>query len=156
MSGPQDTTARQGLRFLIAGAGNTLFGIADTFLWTWLLIRVDPAHPALMTSAATLLSTVINISVSFLSYKLFVFRTRGHYLSEYARSLLIYLPSLLLSTLAVGPLAALLSRWLPDKHLAPYAAQGVIVAIAVVPQFVGHKRFTFARRQPAAIQDESQ
>lgn len=135
----------EALRFLIAGAGNTLFGIADTFFCTWLLVRLNPAHPAVMTSAATLVSTVVNITVSFLSYKWFVFRSKGHYLAEYGRSMLIYLPSLLVSMTAVGPLAAMFAHWLPRPKLAPYAAQACIVAVAVVPQFIGHKKFTFRK-----------
>lgn len=146
MSAPENSTAREGLRFLVAGAGNTLFGIADTFFCTWLFVHLVPAHQAVMTSVATFVSTIINITVSFLSYKWFVFCSKGHYLAEYGRSFAIYLPSLALSMAAVGPLATLFSHWLPDPKLAPYAAQACIVAVAVVPQFIGHKRFTFRKR----------
>lgn len=139
--------AGEALRFLVAGACNTLFGIADTFFFTWLLIRLNPAHPAVMTSAATLVSTMLNITVSFFSYKWFVFRSKGNSLGEYGRSMLVYLPSLLVSMTAVGPLAAVLAHWLPRPRLAPYAAQACIVAVAIVPQFLGHKKFTF--RKPA-------
>ena len=138
--------AGEGARFLVAGAGNTLFGIADTFFCTWVLVRALPAHPALMSMLATLLSTVVNISVSFLTYKYFVFRSRGNTLAEYGRSLLIYLPSLALSMLAVGPLAIMFAHWLPRPQLAPYAAQACIVAVAILPQFLGHKHFTFRKR----------
>lgn len=138
----------EALRFLIAGAGNTLFGIADTFFFTWLCVHAVPVHAALATSVATLFSTVINISVSFLTYKLFVFRTEGNYLREYSRSLLIYLPSLLVSIVAVAPLAAVLAHWLPRPRFAPYAAQACIVAVAVIPQFLGHKNITFRKQVP--------
>lgn len=145
MSLKDKQTAREGARFLVAGAANTLFGIADTFFWTWLLVRGFPGRPATMTMLATLVSTVLNITVSFLSYKLFVFRSSGNYLREYGRSLLIYLPSLALSILAVGPLALVFARWLPRPQLAPYAAQACIVAVAILPQFLGHKHFTFRK-----------
>ena len=138
----------EALRFLIAGAGNTLFGIADTFFFTWVCVHLLPAHLALATSAATLLSTVVNITVSFLTYKRFVFRTEGNYLREYSRSLLIYLPSLLISMVAVAPLAAVLAHWLPRPGSAPYVAQACIVAVAVVPQFLGHKNITFRKQVP--------
>ena len=138
----------EALRFLIAGASNTLFGIADTFLCTWIFVHLNPAHAALMTSAATFVSTMINIVISFLTYKWFVFHTEGNYLREYSRSLLIYLPSLLLSMLAVAPLAAVLAHWLPRPALAPYAAQACIIAVAIVPQFLGHKNITFRKKTP--------
>lgn len=141
----------EALRFLIAGGGNTLFGIADTFFFTWLCVHVAPAHVALATSVAVLLATVVNISVSFLTYKWFVFQTKGNYLREYSRSWLIYLPSLLLSMVAVAPLAALLAHWLPRPSLAPYAAQACIIAVAVVPQFLGHKNITFKKTAPVPV-----
>lgn len=136
----------EALRFLIAGASNTLFGITDTFLLTWLFVHLRPAHAATMTSAAAFVSTCINITVSFLTYKWFVFRTQGNYWQEYSRSFVVYVPSLLLSTFAVGPLAALLAHWLPRPTFAPYAAQACIIAVAIVPQFLGHKNITFRKK----------
>lgn len=136
----------EALRFLIAGASNTLFGVADTFALTWLFVHARPDHSAAMTSAAAFVSTCINITVSFLTYKWFVFRTKGNYLREYSRSFLVYVPSLLLSTFAVGPLAALLAHWLPRPALAPYVAQACIIAVAIVPQFLGHKNITFRKK----------
>lgn len=138
----------EALRFLVAGAGNTLFGITDTFFFTWLCVHLAPTHAALATSVATLFSTMVNITVSFLTYKRFVFRTEGNYVREYSRSLLIYLPSLLISMVAVAPLAAVLAHWLPRPKLAPYAAQACIVAVAVIPQFLGHKNITFRKQLP--------
>ena len=136
----------EALRFLIAGGGNTLFGIADTFLLTWVCIHAQPERAALMTSVAAFVSTCVNITVSFLTYKWFVFRTKGNYWREYSRSFLVYVPSLLLSTFAVGPLAAVLQHWLPRPALAPYAAQACIIAVAIVPQFLGHKNITFRKK----------
>jgi len=103
----------EALRFLIAGGSNTLFGIADTFFFTWLFTHALPAHLELGITLATLIATVTNITVSFLTYKWFVFRTDGNYLREYARSFVVYGPSLLL-TLALAPLlATILKHALP-------------------------------------------
>ena len=136
----------EALRFLMAGASNTLFGMLDTFFLTWLFVRVRPDHAATMTRVASLVSMSINITVSFLTYKWFVFHTKGNYWREYRRSFVVYVPSLLLSTFAVGPLAALLQRWLPRPELAPYAAQAIIITVAIVPQFLGHKNITFRKK----------
>ncbi len=136
----------EAMRFLVAGASNTIFGITDTFVLTWLFVPMRPDHAATMTSVAAFVSTCINITVSFLTYKWFVFCTKGNYWSEYRRSFLVYVPSLLLSTFAVGPLAALLTHWLPRPALAPYAAQACIIAIAIVPQFLGHRNVTFRKK----------
>lgn len=136
----------EGLRFLLAGASNTLLGMADTFLLTWVFIRLRPDHAATMTSVAAAVSMCVNITISFLTYKWFVFHTKGNYWREYSRSFVVYVPSLLLSTFAVGPLAALLAHWLPRASLAPYAAQACIIAVAIVPQFLGHKKITFRKK----------
>ena len=147
MAGLKDRIPRgEALRFLIAGGGNTLFGIANTFLLTWLFVHLRPDRTGTMTSVAAFVSTCINITVSFLTYKWFVFRSRGNYWQEYSRSFLVYVPSLLLSTFAVGPLAAVLAHWLPRPALAPYAAQACIIAVAIIPQFLGHKNITFKKK----------
>ncbi len=136
----------EALRFLLAGGGNTLFGLVDTFAMTYVCVHLDPSHAALMTSVATLLSTVVNITVSFFSYKWFVFRSKGNTLAEYGRSFAVYGPSLLISVFAAGPMAAGLAHWMPQPRFAPYVAQAIIVAVAIVPQFLGHKKFTFKKQ----------
>lgn len=140
------------LRFLVAGAGNTLFGIADTFFWTWFFLYLRPGQPGLMASAATIVSTVINITVSFSSYKLFVFKSKGNVLHEYLRSLLVYLPSIALSAVLVAPLTTMFRHIAATSRLAPYAAQACIVAGSIVFSFVGHKYFTFKKNEaPPAV-----
>jgi putative flippase GtrA len=134
------------LRFLIAGGCNTIFGIADTLLMTWLFIHLLPSRTVLMTSVAMAISTVINITVSFLSYKIFVFRAHGHYIEEYLRSLLVYLPALVISTTAVAPLTILLRHLLTRPLLAPYVAQGGVVLFSMVTSFLGHKHITFRKK----------
>ena len=118
----------EALRFLVAGGGNTLFGLVDTFAMTFVCVHLNPSHAALMTSVATLLSTVINT------------------LPEYLRSFVVYGPSLLISVFAAGPMAAGLAHWMPQPRFAPYVAQAIIVAVAIVPQFLGHKKFTFKKQ----------
>lgn len=133
------------LRFLIAGGFNTLFGLADTMACTWLLLHLRPEQPKLMTSAAVIVSTVINISVSFITYKLFVFRTRGNALKEYLRSLLVYLPNLVISAVLIAPITALFLHIQLTHQYAPYVAQAILVAGSVIFSFLGHKHITFRK-----------
>lgn len=133
------------LRFLIAGAGNTLFGVADTFFCTWLLLHIRPGQPKLMATIAIVVSTIINITVSFFSYKLFVFRSKGKALPEYLRSLLVYLPSMAISAVLAAPLTGMFQHIAATAKFAPYAAQACIVAGSVVFSFIGHKYFTFKK-----------
>ncbi|MBS1815615.1 MAG: GtrA family protein [Acidobacteria bacterium] len=140
--------AGEKLRFLIAGAFNTLFGMADTFACTWLFLYLRPGQPKLMTSAATVVSTVLNITVSFFSYKFFVFRTRGNAIPEYLRSLLVYLPNIAISVLLVVPLTGFFLHLQSTHAYAPYVAQACIVVGSIIFSFLGHKHFTFRKREP--------
>ena len=136
------------LRFLIAGAFNTLFGMASTFACTWLFLHFRPDQPKLMASAATVVSTVLNITVSFFSYKLFVFRTHGNAVPEYLRSLLVYLPNIVISVVLVAPLTGFFLHLQSTHAYAPYAAQACIVLGSIIFSFLGHKHFTFRKKNP--------
>src|ERR1700759_2957642 len=64
------------LRYLVVGAWNTLFGYGCFFLLVRLFLRLLPTQPGLAASIALAFATVINVTVSFLGYKWFVFRTQ--------------------------------------------------------------------------------
>lgn len=136
----------QSVRFLVAGGFNTLFGVADTLLMLKLLLSIAPAQPKLMGTAAMALSSALNIAVSFLTYKWFVFCTRGNYLQEYLRSLTIYLPSLALNTLLVAPLSVVFKRWTGYEHASVYMAMGTILSFTIVFSFFGHKHISFKQK----------
>jgi len=138
----------QSFRFLVIGGCNTLFGIADTFVLLKVLLMMRPGEPKLMGTVAMAGSSIINIAFSFLTYKWFVFQTKGNYLREYLRSLTIYLPSLALNTLLVAPLAALLKRWTGYERGSVYMAMGAILVCTITFSFFGHKHVSF-RSKPA-------
>jgi putative flippase GtrA len=133
----------QSIRFLVVGGCNTLFGIADSLLLLKLFLLLEPAQPKWMGTTAMGVSSLINIGFSFLTYKWFVFRTKGNYGREYLRSLTIYLPSLAVSTLLVAPLAALLHRWTGYDRGSVYIAIGLIISFTIVFGFFGHKHVSF-------------
>lgn len=134
---------RQLVRYLLTGAWNTLFGYGCFFLMVRLFVRLMPAQPSLGASIASVVATVINITVSFLGYKWFVFRTRGNYWIEYRRSMIVYLPSLFLNAVAIAPLTAAL-RLMPHlRTQAPYIAGALIIGFTVIVSFFGHKHISF-------------
>ena len=135
----------ESVRFLAIGGFNTLFGVADSLVMVKLMLLIVPTQPKTMGTVAIAISSVLNIGVSFLTYKWFVFRTKGNYLKEYLRSLLIYLPNLAASTLAVAPLTTLLRRWIGQEKAAVYAAIGIIVIAGIIFSFFGHKNVTFRK-----------
>ena len=131
------------MRYLVVGAWNSLFGYGCFFLILRLFLHLSPTQPALTASIALVFATIINITVSFLGYKWFVFRTKGNYLREYRRSLLVYLPSLILNAVAIAPLTALLRLAPHLKTQAPYVAGALLAGFTVILNFFGHKHISF-------------
>lgn len=136
----------QFLRYLLVGGWNTLFGYATYAVFTALLMpRVRFGY--ILASA---FSSVINITVSYLGYKVFVFKTKGNYLAEWLRCLAVYgsgmLPGLLLLPLIVGTLHYLFH----SKSSAPYVAGALLTGVGVLYSFFGHKHFTFRVPSDAA------
>lgn len=136
----------QFLRYITVGVWNTVFGYACFALLTWLFIHLFPARPAMMTSIAYVSSAFVNISVSFLGYKWFVFRTKGNYLLEYLRSFSVYLPTLAINAAAIVPLTVLLRRTTPFPQEAPYVAGAILLVITVVLSFLGHRHISFRQK----------
>jgi len=146
----QHIPSGQLIRYLLVGAWNTLFGYGCFFLFARLFLHLMPSQPSLAASVASVVATVANITVSFTGYKLFVFRTKGNFLLEYARSFLVYLPTLVLSAVAIAPLTALLHRLLPlHAPQAPYIAGAILAFVTVVISFFGHKHISFRDRPTA-------
>jgi putative flippase GtrA len=91
----------QFMRYLLVGAWNTAFGYVTYAALTWVLSR----HLAYGYLYAAVFSNFIAISVAFLGYKWFVFKTHGNYLREWLRCFVVYgaaaLPGLLLLPVVV-------------------------------------------------------
>jgi len=146
----QFVPSAQVVRYLLVGVGNTLFGYGCFSLFTWLFVRMAPAHPGLAASAATVVAGVTNITVSFLGYKLFVFRSKDRFLPEYLRSFLVYLPTMAFSAVAIAPLTAFLRNVMPpQQQRAPYLAGALLTVLTVFASFLGHKYFSFRKRTDA-------
>ena|ERR1022692_92485 len=140
----QHIPTEQLVRYLLVGAWNTLFGYGCFFFFAHLFLHLFQSMPSLAASVASVLSMAINITVSFLGYKLAVFRTKGKFLREYARSFLVYIPSLILNAITIAPLTTLLERVQPSHaHEAAYIAGAILAFITVVISFFGHKHISF-------------
>lgn len=126
-------------RYLIVGVWNTAFAYGMFALLTALLDRYMPAS----YMAASLLSSVLNITVSFLGYKWFVFRTRGNYLKEWVRCLMVYSGGIVLGLALLPPTVFLVSFLTGNPRAAPYIAGALLLGVQVILSFLGHKRFSF-------------
>src|ERR1700739_693178 len=77
----------QFLRYLFVGGGNTVFGYSTFALINFLLTRWHVLAPYIY---AMVVSNFISITVAYLGYKVFVFKTKGNYLHEWARCMAVY------------------------------------------------------------------
>ena len=130
---------KQFLRYLFVGVWNTLFGYGCFCVMTWLFTGVFP-YPYMI---ANVLANIISITVAFLGYKLFVFRTRGNYLREYLRCYVVYGTSALLGLVLLPFAVAGVSFFLVEKEWAPYIAGALLTGITMLISFLGHKHYSF-------------
>ena len=130
-------------RYLLVGAWNTLFGYGSYALFTKILSPMIP-HSYI---AASVISSLLNISVSYLGYKFFVFKTKGNYLREWLRCVGVYSGGIVFGVLTLPVLVVIIRRNTRFVAEAPYIAGALLTAFMVVYSFVGHKKFSF--RSPA-------
>jgi putative flippase GtrA len=130
-------------RYLLVGAWNTLFGYGCFAFFTAILSSMIP-HSYIV---ASVISSLLNISVSFLGYKWFVFKTKGNYLREWIRCVGVYSGGILFGVLTLPVLVVIIRRNTRFVAQAPYIAGALLTAFMVVYSFVGHRKFSF--RSPA-------
>ena len=145
----------QFIRYLIAGAWNTLFGYGAYAIATYLLTgRVPYAY-----MVASCISTVFAITNAYIGYKFFVFKTKGNYLKEYLRFYVVYgtaglinlalLPFLVVAVRRFFGVRSIFLFWIGHHALsltaasAPYLAGAVLTFGTVIISFVGHRQFSF-------------
>ena len=136
----------QFFRYLLVGTWNTFFGYSLYALFTALLMpRVRYGY-----IYAAVFSNFLSITVAYFGYKFLVFHTKGNYLVEWLRCLLVYgsgmLPGLVLLPLLVEGLhyAFHLQRG------GPYVAGALVMGFGVIYSFFGHKHFSFRVPDDAA------
>lgn len=129
----------QFVRYLLVGVWNTAFGYAAFALFTALLDKVVP-HSYLIGS---LLSSFLNITVAFLGYKWFVFKTKGNYLREWIRCVGVYSGSIALGLLLLPIFVLTIRHNFGYQREAPYIAGALLTGITVILSFFGHKHISF-------------
>lgn len=138
---PQRTQLWQVVRYLLVGGFNTGFGYCVFVTFNYLL----RGFGVYGSEIASLVGSVIAITVSFLGYKWFVFRTRGNYLREWLRCFSVYGGSLLFTLAALPPLTLLLRHWLRRPQLSSNVAAAILTVVTVCASYFGHKHFSFRR-----------
>jgi putative flippase GtrA len=118
------------IRYLCAGIWNTAFGYAIGIV----VFKLFNDYSKIILIGIT--SNVISISMSFIVYKIFVFRTDGNWLSEYLRCYVIYGGTSVISVFVLWVTVSKMS-------LNIYMAQAIAILCSVIISYLGHKKYTF-------------
>ncbi len=129
-------------RYILVGGFNTVFGYGLYALLTWSFRGLGPFN----YMYAAVLANLIAISVAFLGYKWFVFRTRGNYLAEWIRCFGVYGSSALIGLAGLPILVPILRHILQKPERAPYIAGALLMIVTVLFSFLGHKNFSFRQK----------
>lgn len=135
------------VRYLLVGGFNTAFGYGLFALLNWSFTGLG----SYSYMYAAVLSNLIAITVAFLGYKWFVFRTRGNYLIEWIRCLGVYGSSMLISLAGLAVLVPVLRRGLHRPELASYIAAAIMMVVTVILSFLGHKNISFREKLTAKM-----
>lgn len=133
----------QFVRYLLVGGFNTIFGYSLFALLNWLFTdRLGPYS----YMYASFLAGLISITVAFLGYKWFVFRTKGNYLVEWLRCLGVYGSSMIIGLVGLPVLVPILRQYLHRPQFASYIAAAIMTVVTVLFSFVGHKNISFRQK----------
>jgi putative flippase GtrA len=119
------------LRFAVAGAVNTAFGLA---IYPLLLWSVPALHQRYML--ALLAAQALSLCFAFATYKLGVFRTRGNLAREFGAFSSFYLVNYAANWVALPLLVE-------GARLPPVPAQLGFTVLVIVGSWFWHNRITF-------------
>jgi putative flippase GtrA len=136
-------SALEFIRYLLVGGFNTVFGYALFAALNWVFAGLG-SYGYLY---AAIVANPLSITVAFLGYKWFVFRTRGNYLAEWIRCSSVYGTTMLIGLVGLSILVPILRRLLAHPVQAPYIAAAILTVITVLGSFLGHRSFSFRKEQ---------
>ena len=122
------------VRYFLAGAWNTLFG------YGLMVYLYSIFNEKLHIVALAFSSSFIAISMSFITYKLFVYKTKGRWLAEWLRSFIVY---------GVATLFSIFLLWLFVEIVGIniYTSQALSSILVILGSYFGHQNFTFKKHE---------
>jgi len=122
--------------FVIVGGVNTIVGFGWFTLFMFLLERWIGYMGVLV------LAQVVSVLCAFVLYRRFVFHVRGHVIRDLLRFSMVYV-------VAFAVNAVLLPLLVEVAHMPVLLAQALIVFVTTVVSYLGHRYFSFARKEDA-------
>ncbi|HEX3986873.1 MAG TPA: GtrA family protein [Acidobacteriaceae bacterium] len=127
-------------RYLVVGLLNTAFGYST---YAGLTALLTP-HIRFAYMVASVISSFLNITFAFLNYKWFIFKTKGNYLREWSRCMVVYGSTAVVTTAALPVAVFLVRRLTAADRSAPYIAYALLTGANIVAGFLAHRNFSFA------------
>ena len=121
---------KRGSRYLVIGGMNTFFGyFCGIFLYYFFIKKIEVIFILIM-------SNILSITFSFLTYKFFVFRTLGNWLKEYIKCFLVY---------GSASIIGITLTWffLDIIGINIWFSQAISVFLVIIFSYYGHSKFTF-------------
>ncbi len=135
----------QRVRFLVVGGFNTGSSLIVSWAVFFLLSQRLHFDARITGEIASVICTVINVTVAFVGYKFVVFRTRGNSLHEYLRFYIVYaIP--ITAGLVLQPVLMTFIQKLYGSKFSFYIATALITGGTVIISYHGHKRVTFRQK----------
>ncbi len=132
------------IRFLLVGGFNTVFAYALYVAFVFLFGHLFPQlRKEIVADLALTSSLPIAITVAFVGYKHFVFRTKGNYLKEWLRCFAVYGVSWPVQLVILPIATAGFSMATVTRHYAPQLAGLVNSACIASYSYFAHKKFSF-------------
>jgi putative flippase GtrA len=134
------------IRFLMVGVFNTGFSLALYSACVIVFGHLLPRYgKPLIADIAFAISTPASITVAFLCYKHFVFRTKGNYLKEWLRCFAVYSVSFPMGLVILPTATHLFEHVGLIRQYAPFLAGLVNSVVIACYSYFAHKRFSFKR-----------
>jgi putative flippase GtrA len=121
------------IKYLIVGILNTIIGY---LIGVGVFKYLETSFNIFIIS---IVSSIFTISFSFMSYKFFVFKTKGDFIIEYLKAYLVYGSSMAISMI-------FLWIFIDIINISIWIAQALVILITVVFSYYGHSKFTFNKR----------
>ncbi len=124
------------LRFLVVGGWNTLFSVAVL----WVLDQVIPYNQESLFQKSLILGAawVVSVTQNFFTFKLLVFRTKGHWVREYGKMYVTYAAVFVVQSLMTLTISQVFD-------LSVFWANLPTLVVVTIMSYLGHKYFTFAQ-----------
>jgi putative flippase GtrA len=134
------------IRFLMVGVSNTVSALAIYSAFVILFGHLLPQRgKPLIADIALVVSTPIGITIAFLCYKHFVFRTKGNYLKEWLRCFAVYSITFPTGLVIVPTATSVFLHLVLTRPYAPFLAGIVNSGIISCYSYFAHKKFSFRR-----------